>query len=91
MSAASITPEYLLEGAAYALEQCGLLLRDANVLYRNGSYPSSVALALFAQEALGQWKILRNLRTQVLGGGSLTIEDIKDACRDHVKNKEQAH
>jgi len=28
---ASVTPEYLLEGAACALEQCGLLLRDANV------------------------------------------------------------
>ena len=35
---ASVTPEYLLKGAAYALEQCGLLLRHANLLYRNGSY-----------------------------------------------------
>ena len=32
MTIASVTSEYLLEGAAYALEQCGLLLRDANVL-----------------------------------------------------------
>jgi hypothetical protein len=40
MMAASVTPEYLLEGAVYALEQCGLLLGDANVLYRNGSYRS---------------------------------------------------
>ena len=29
----SVTAPYLLEGAAYALEQCGLLLRDANLLY----------------------------------------------------------
>jgi hypothetical protein len=27
-----VTSEYLLKGAAYALDQCGLLLRDANIL-----------------------------------------------------------
>ena len=50
MPAASVAPRYLLEGAAYALEQCGLLLRDAIVLYRNGSYSSAVALAALARE-----------------------------------------
>ena len=53
MPAASVTPEYLLEGAAYALEQCGLLLRDANLLYQSGSYASVIALAAFAQEEKG--------------------------------------
>jgi AbiV family abortive infection protein len=85
----SVTPQYLLEGAAYALEQCGLLLRDANVLYRNGSYASAVAVALFAQEELGRYRILNDLRKQVLTGGSLTIEDIQDRCDDHVR-KQQA-
>ena len=65
----SVTPEYLLQGAAYALEQCGLLLRDANSLYSCGSYASAVALAAFAQEELGRWEILRKLRKQVLAGG----------------------
>jgi hypothetical protein len=54
----SVSPQYLLEGAVYALEQCGLLLRDANLLYRNGSYSSAVAVALFATEELGRWSIL---------------------------------
>jgi AbiV family abortive infection protein len=80
---ASVSPQYLLEGAVYALEQCGLLLRDANVLYRNGSYASAVALARFAHEELGQWKILRDLRAEVLGGKHLTIKDIQNACKDH--------
>jgi AbiV family abortive infection protein len=80
---ASVTPEYLLEGAAYSLEQCGLLLRDANVLYRNGSYASAVALASLAHEELGQWKILRDLRAEVLGEKRLTIKDIQNACGDH--------
>jgi AbiV family abortive infection protein len=89
MPAASVTPRDLLEGAAYALEQCGLLLRDANVLYRNSSYPSAVALAAFAREELGRWKILRKLRTEVLGGKHLTIKDIQDACGDH-ESKQRA-
>jgi AbiV family abortive infection protein len=87
--AASVTPEYLLEGGAYALEQCGLLLRDANLLYRSGSYASAVALAEFAQEELGGWRILRDLRTEVLGGKRLKIKDIQDACKDH-ESKQRA-
>jgi AbiV family abortive infection protein len=63
----SVTPQYLLEGAAYALEQCGLLLRDANSLYRNGSYSSAVALALFAREELGRYQTLLELRNRSSG------------------------
>jgi AbiV family abortive infection protein len=84
----SVTPEYLLEGAAYALEQCGLLLRDANSLYSCGSYASAVAVALFAREELGRWRILLDLRKQVLDGSSLTIEKIQKRCRDHVTKQE---
>src|SRR5262249_39594661 len=41
----SATPQFLLEGAAYALEQCGIFLSDAALLYRSGSYRNSVVLA----------------------------------------------
>ena len=51
-----VTPQYLLKGAVYALEQCGLLLRDANTLYRSGSYSNAVVLAALAYEELGHWK-----------------------------------
>jgi AbiV family abortive infection protein len=88
MPAASVTPEYLLEGAAYALEQCGLLLRDANLLYSNGSYASAVALAAFAQEELGRHSILLDLRRKVLRGGSVTIKEIQTRCGDHVRKQE---
>jgi AbiV family abortive infection protein len=84
---ASVTPEYLLEGAAYALEQCGLLLQDANLLYRGGSYSSAVAVALFAREELGRYRILLDLRKQVLGGDHLTIEEIQTRCRHHVRKQ----
>src|SRR5215831_14470228 len=85
---ASVSPRYLLEGAAYALEQCGLLLRDANLLYRSNSYASAVALAAFAQEELGRWKMLHDLRRKVLGGDSVTIKEIQTRCGDHVRKQE---
>jgi AbiV family abortive infection protein len=85
---ASVSPTYLLEGAAYALEQCGLLLRDANLLYRNGSYASAVAVALFAREELGRYQILLELRRKAVDGGSVTIKEIQDRCRKHVTKQE---
>lgn len=81
---ASVTPQYLLEGAVYALEQCGLLLHDSTLLYRSGSYANAFALAAFAREELGRWRILLNLRSEVLGGKSLTLKEIKTRCDDHV-------
>src|SRR6516225_5698252 len=85
---ASVSPQYLLEGAAYALEQCGLLLRDANLLYRSGSYASAVALAAFAQEELGRWKMLVDLRKKVVDGDHLTVEQVRTRCGDHVRKQE---
>jgi AbiV family abortive infection protein len=83
-----VSPQYLLEGAVYALEQCGLLLRDANLLYRNGSYASAVAVALFAREELGRYRILLELRKNVLDGDSVTIKKIQDRCRNHEAKQE---
>ena len=88
MPAASASPKYLLESAAYSLEQCGLLLRDANLLYQNGSYACAIALAAFAREELGRHSILLDLRRKVRRGGSVTIKDIQDACGDHVRKQE---
>jgi AbiV family abortive infection protein len=84
----SVTPQYLLEGAAYALEQCGLLLRDANLLYQSGSYGSAVALAAFAREELGRWRILLELRKKLLARGSVAIKEIQNRCKDHVGKQE---
>ena len=53
--AESVTPEFLVKGAVYSLEQCGVLLRDAALLYRDEAYASAVVLTAFAREALGQW------------------------------------
>jgi AbiV family abortive infection protein len=83
----SVTPQYLLEGAVYSLEQCGLLLNDAAILYQNDSYASAFALAALAREELGRWKILLELRKEAIGGKAFTLEDIDDHCGDHVRKQ----
>lgn len=84
MEIMSVTPHYLLQGAVYALEQCGLLLRDANVLYQSRSYANAIVLAAFAREELGRSSILLDLRRRVLAGEIITIVQIEHACEDHV-------
>jgi AbiV family abortive infection protein len=84
-----VTPQYLLEGSMYALEQCGLLLRDATILYQRGSYANAVVLAAFAREELGRFGILLDLRKEVLAGKTFTIKEIQDRCTGHV-TKQQA-
>jgi AbiV family abortive infection protein len=84
-----VTPRFLLEGAAYALEQCGLLLRDANILYRNGSYASTVVLTALAREELGNSTILLQLRKEALAGKPFTTEAITKRCDDHVVKQER--
>jgi AbiV family abortive infection protein len=80
----SVTSEYLVKGYALALEQCGLLLRDAVRLYEDGSYATAVVLAAFAREELGRSKILLDLWRNQRGGQSVTVEQIDAACGEHV-------
>ena len=71
-----VTRESLLHGAVYSLEQCGLLLRDAKLLYETGSYATATAVALFATEERGKWRMLLDLRKRVLAGESFTAADV---------------
>ena len=85
-----MSPETLLKGAVYALEQCGLLLRDANILYRNRSYASAVVLTAFAREELGRYRILLEFWHRARDcKETFTADQIRNACDDHV-TKQQA-
>jgi AbiV family abortive infection protein len=79
---------YLLKGAICALEQCEFLLRDANTLYRSGSYSNAVVLAALAYEELGHWKMLLELRKKVLGGEIVTLEQVKAYGQDHLRKQD---
>jgi AbiV family abortive infection protein len=83
----TVTPQYLLEGAVYSLQQCGLLLRDAKRLYQSGSYANAVVLAQFAHEELGKWIMFLKLRAKALAGEGLTVEQIQKHCESHVRKQ----
>jgi AbiV family abortive infection protein len=89
--ASGVTSQFLVQGYAYSLEQCGLLLRDANILYRTQSYASTVVLATLAIEELGKSTILLDFRRQVLDGETITRDDIEKRFRDqraHITKQE---
>jgi AbiV family abortive infection protein len=82
-----VSPEYLLKGAVYNLEQAGLLLRDASLLYKHGRYPNAVVLTIFAWEAVGKWRLLLCLRREVVEGRkNATVADVTRLCDDHETN-----
>jgi AbiV family abortive infection protein len=83
----AVTPQYILEGSVYSLEQCGHLIRDADALYRGGSYASAVVLAAFAREEFGRSTILRDLWQRACAGETFTAEQLQDACDDHVRKQ----
>jgi AbiV family abortive infection protein len=83
----SVTSEYLVKGYALALEQCGLLLRDAVRLYEAASYATAVALAAFAREELGRSEILLDMWRRRRGGSPVTLEEIRNACDNHVEKQ----
>ena len=84
----TVTPKYLLHGYAYTLEQCGLLLRDANVLFRSRSYASTIVLTAFAVEELGRSTILLRLRRRALAGEKITLGKIRPSCSAHPTKQE---
>lgn len=83
-----ISPQYLVKGAAYALEQCGLLLIDTVSLANQKSYSSAVVLAAFAREELGRSRILIDFFDQIVQNNKeVTIEEINKACKDHIEKQ----
>jgi AbiV family abortive infection protein len=83
-----VSPEVLLKGAVYNLEQCGLFVRDAALLYQNGSYPGAAISAALALEALGKWKTLLDLYRKVFGGEDVTMETVSGLLNDHERMQE---
>src|SRR5713101_1274908 len=79
-----VSERYLLEGAWYALEQCGRLLHDAITLYEAGRYATASGIAMLAREELGRARILLALAEEVHAGRPLTLVELEGAIADHV-------
>ena len=84
-----VTPQFLLEGALYALEQCGHLLRDAKILFEKGSYANAVVLGAFAREEVGRSKILMEVRKDAIAGEKYTAERVERRCKDHLSKQKR--
>jgi AbiV family abortive infection protein len=89
-NAPSANADYLVRGVIHALEQCGLLLRDARALYNIGSYGTAVAVAAFAREELGRSDILLELWKKVSAGETVTIGEIEQRCDNHLEKQRRA-
>src|SRR5437773_8057432 len=86
----AVTVDYLTDGAYYALEQCGILLRDAVAAYGRDSYGSAIAFAAFAREELGKSRLLEAFAKRVASGQTMTVGAIRAACDDHEEKQRQA-
>lgn len=84
-----VTPQFLLEGALYALEQCGHLLRDAKILFEKGSYANAVVLGAFAREEVGRSKILMEVRKDAIGGKKYKVERVQRLRNDHLSKQKR--
>jgi AbiV family abortive infection protein len=80
----------LLRGAWYSLEQCGRLLSDAIVLYREKSYSSAVALAMIGREELGKHGMLLDEWRKSEGTGKYPTVDSIQTSAHHVHKQRRA-
>ena len=84
-----VRPEVFLRGAWYALEQSGFLLTNSVSLYSTKGYASAVLLALLAREELGKCRILLDLWRKASLGTDVSVEEVQQACDDHVEKQRQ--
>ena len=80
-----LSPDDLMHGAMYAMEQGGHLLRDAVAMYTSSRYASSMVLGVFAREEIGRATILLEMRKNAIATGSaVSVKAVAEACDDHV-------
>lgn len=68
----------IVEGAFYAMEQAGLLVSDAAMLYSQRRWPSSLVVAVFALEELGKADMLLQRGIEAAKTGPKSKEELSD-------------
>lgn len=87
----TVAPSSLLMGSLFALQQCGLLLEDASILFEAGRHASAIGMALLAREELGRHALLVDLWRKAMTGAAvaMTATEVNAACDDHVLKQER--
>lgn len=80
----SVNAETLLSGSLFALQQCGLLVTDASLLFERGRRATAAGVALLAHEELGRHKILLDLWKSAVEGTVVTPDEVRTRTTDHV-------
>jgi AbiV family abortive infection protein len=86
-----LTADDFLHGAFYAAEQAGLLLHDAVHMWQRGRHSTAAALAVFAREEIGRYRVLLDARLETMKAEPyLTSEDVAKRCKNHVEKIRRA-
>src|SRR5438445_5046430 len=87
----AMTPKILLQGAWYAFEQCGILLRDAVTLYERGSRATAVGLAMLAREELGKARILLDFWSDAMNKRRrVSAAEVRSKLDNHEEKQRRA-
>jgi AbiV family abortive infection protein len=78
-----VSARFLLEGAWYALEQCGLLLGDAVDLFDRGRVATALGIALLAREEFGKARILFDLYREIQQGRDVELDEVTEKIESH--------
>jgi AbiV family abortive infection protein len=80
----------VLLGSVYALQQAGLLLEDAVILFDRGRRATAAGLALFAREEIGRHRILKKVWSDMAPDALKPAKEINKCCQDHVTKHREA-
>jgi AbiV family abortive infection protein len=73
----------IIEGAFYAMEQAGTLINDADALYQQGRWPSSLVVAVFSLEELGKAEMLLKRGIEAATAGPQPGVDVMAGANRH--------
>lgn len=87
-----ITSEYLLEGAALAIEQSSTLIESAVRLYESGSFSTALVLAAFAREEMGKSAYYTEIERKLSLGenAEVTLAKLKKETASHLFKQQKA-
>lgn len=86
-----LSPDFLLRGAFYSMEQAWHLLQDAVFLFQRGSYGSSLVLSIYCLEEIGRAEIYLHQRGRALTCGEVTVKELQEAHTKHKLKLGQGH
>jgi AbiV family abortive infection protein len=87
----TVSADVLLRGAWFALEQAGLLMEDAAVLFGRQRYATAIGLALLAREEVGRHRMLLEFWQAAHRGQPPSVKQVQTALANHTEKQRRSH